>query len=87
MKEAVLNFTDPIRYKDKKTNNTKRLSDNIFRDFKLIPRANYTSKKLSLKARNLLTNLFQMIQKSQHKFIEKRSSYLGSINCTPFRPR
>ena len=67
MKEAVLNFTDPIRYKDKKTNNTKRLSDNIFRDFKLIPRANYTSKKLSLKARNLLTNLFQMIQKSQHK--------------------
>jgi hypothetical protein len=69
MKEAVLNFTDPIRYKDKKTNSTKRLSDNIFRDFKLIPRANYTSKKLSLKARNLLTNLFQMIQKSPHKEI------------------
>jgi len=73
VKAAVLNFDNKkssrLYFKDKKTNKIKRLSDNIFRDLKLIPRANDSSKKLSLKARNLLTNLFQMIQKSSHKEI------------------
>jgi len=56
-----------LYYVDKKTNRQKRLSDNIFRDLQYITRANDYSKKISLKARNLLTNLLQMILKNPHK--------------------
>ena len=64
-KAAIVQFPlvqkNRLYYVDKKTNRQKRLSDNIFRDLQYIRRANDYSKKISLKARNLLTNLLQMI--------------------------
>lgn len=70
-KAAVVQFPEikktRLYYVDKKTNKQKRLSDNIFRDLQYITRANDPSKKISLKARNLLTNLLQMILKNPHK--------------------
>lgn len=70
-KAAIVQFPEAkktrLYYVDKKTNRQKRLSDNIFRDLQYITRANDFSKKLSLKARNLLTNLLQMILKNPHK--------------------
>lgn len=70
-KAAIVQFPEAkktrLYYVDKKTNRQKRLSDNIFRDLQYITRANDLSKKLSLKARNLLTNLLQMILKNPHK--------------------
>jgi len=70
-KAAVLNFPEPkkarLYYLDKKTNRHKRLSDNIFRDLQYITRPNDRKKRISLKARNLLTNLIQMILKNHHK--------------------
>lgn len=70
-KAAVLNFPEPkkarLYYLDKKTNKQKRLSDNIFRDLQYVTRPNDRRRKISLKARNLLTNLLQMILKNPHK--------------------
>ena len=70
-KAAVLNFPEPkearLYYLDKKTNKCKRLSDNIFRDLQYVTRPNDRKKRISLKARNLLTNLIQMILKNPHK--------------------
>ncbi len=70
-KAAVVQFPEikktRLYYVDKKTNKQKRLSDNIFRDLQYVTRANDRSKKISLKARNLLTNLLQMILKNPHK--------------------
>ena len=70
-KAAVVQFPEikktRLYYFDKKTNRQKRLSDNIFRDLQYVTRANDRSKKISLKARNLLTNLLQMILKNPHK--------------------
>jgi len=70
-KAAVVQFPEikktRLYYVDKKTNRQKRLSDNIFRDLQYVTRANDRSKKISLKARNLLTNLLQMILKNPHK--------------------
>lgn len=70
-KAAIVQFPEikktRLYYVDKKTNRQKRLSDNIFRDLQYITRANDRSKKISLKARNLLTNLLQMILKNPHK--------------------
>lgn len=70
-KAAVLNFPEPkdarLYYLDKKTNRHKRLSDNIFRDLQYVTRPNDRRRKISLKARNLLTNLIQMILKNPHK--------------------
>ena len=70
-KAAVLNFPEPkkarLYYLDKKTNKHKRLSDNIFRDLQYVTRPNDRRRKISLKARNLLTNLLQMILKNPHK--------------------
>lgn len=70
-KAAVLNFPEPkkarLYYLDKKTNKQKRLSDNIFRDLQYVTRPNDRKKRISLKARNLLTNLLQMILKNPHK--------------------
>lgn len=70
-KAAVLNFPEPkkarLYYLDKKTNKCKRLSDNIFRDLQYVTRPNDRRRKISLKARNLLTNLLQMILKNPHK--------------------
>ena len=70
-KAAVLNFPEPkkarLYYLDKKTNKCKRLSDNIFRDLQYVTRPNDRRRKISLKARNLLTNLIQMILKNPHK--------------------
>jgi hypothetical protein len=70
-KAAVLNFPEPkkarLYYLDKKTNKCKRLSDNIFRDLQYVTRPNDRRRKISLKARNLLTNLIQMILKNSHK--------------------
>jgi hypothetical protein len=70
-KAAVLNFPEPkearLYYLDKKTNRRKRLSDNIFRDLQYVTRPNDRKKKISLKARTLLTNLIQMILKNPHK--------------------
>jgi hypothetical protein len=70
-KAVVLNFPETkkarLYYLDKKTNKHKRLSDNIFRDLQYITRPNDTKKRISLKARNLLTNLLQMILKNPHK--------------------
>ena len=70
-KAAILNFPEPkearLYYLDKKTNRHKRLSDNIFRDLQYVTRPNDRKKRISLKARNLLTNLLQMILKNPHK--------------------
>ncbi len=70
-KAAIVQFPEikktRLYYIDKKTNRQKRLSDNIFRDLQYVTRANDRSKKISLKARNLLTNLLQMILKNPHK--------------------
>ena len=70
-KAAVLNFPEPkkarLYYLDKKTNRHKRLSDNIFRDLQYVTRPNDRRRKISLKARNLLTNLIQMILKNPYK--------------------
>ena len=70
-KVAILNFPEPkearLYYLDKKTNRHKRLSDNIFRDLQYVTRPNDRKKRISLKARNLLTNLLQMILKNPHK--------------------
>lgn len=70
-KAAILNFPEPkearLYYLDKKTNRRKRLSDNIFRDLQYLTRPNDRKKRISLKARNLLTNLLQMILKNPHK--------------------
>jgi hypothetical protein len=70
-KAAVLNFPEPkkarLYYLDKKTNRHKRLSDNIFRDLQYVTRPNDRRRKISLKARNLLTNLLQMILKNPYK--------------------
>ena len=70
-KAAILNFPEPkesrLYYLDKKTNRHKRLSDNIFRDLQYVTRPNDRKKRISLKARNLLTNLLQMISKNPHK--------------------
>lgn len=70
-KAAVLNFPEPkaarLYYFDKKTNKRKRLSDNIFRDLQYVTRPDDRKKRISLKARNLLTNLLQMILKNPHK--------------------
>lgn len=70
-KAAIVQFPEikktRLYYVDKKTNRQKRLSDNIFRDLQYVTRANDRSKKISLKARNLLTNLLQMILKNPHK--------------------
>ncbi len=70
-KAAVLNFPETkkarLYYLDKKTNKQKRLSDNIFRDLQYVTRPNDRKKRISLKARNLLTNLLQMILKNPHK--------------------
>ena len=70
-KAAIVQFPEVkktrLYYVDKKTNRQKRLSDNIFRDLQYITRTNDRSKKISLKARNLLTNLLQMILKNPHK--------------------
>jgi hypothetical protein len=70
-KAAVLNFPEPkkarLYYLDKKTNRHKRLSDNIFRDLQYVTRPNDRRRKVSLKARNLLTNLIQMILKNPYK--------------------
>lgn len=70
-KAAIVQFPEVkktrLYYVDKKSNKQKRLSDNIFRDLQYITRANDHSKKISLKARNLLTNLLQMILKNPHK--------------------
>jgi hypothetical protein len=70
-KAAILNFPEPkearLYYLDKKTNRHKRLSDNIFRDLQYVTRPNDRRRKISLKARNLLTNLIQMILKNPHK--------------------
>jgi len=70
-KAAVLNFPETkkarLYYLDKKTNKQKRLSDNIFRDLQYVTRPNDRRRKISLKARNLLTNLIQMILKNPHK--------------------
>ena len=70
-KAAVLNFPEPkearLYYLDKKTNRRKRLSDNIFRDLQYVTRPNDRPRRISLKARNLLTNLIQMILKNPHK--------------------
>ena len=70
-KAAVLNFPELTKgrlyYIDKKTNQQKRLSDNIFRDLQYVTRPNDRKKRISLKARNLLTNLIQMILKNPHK--------------------
>lgn len=70
-KAAVVHFPEVkktrLYYVDKKTNKQKRLSDNIFRDLQYVTRANDPSKRISLKARNLLTNLLQMILKNPHK--------------------
>jgi len=70
-KAAILNFPETkkarLYYLDKKTNKQKRLSDNIFRDLQYVTRPNDRRRKISLKARNLLTNLIQMILKNPHK--------------------
>ena len=70
-KAAVLNFPETkkarLYYLDKKTNKQKRLSDNIFRDLQYVTRPNDRRRKISLKARNLLTNLIQMILKNPYK--------------------
>jgi len=70
-KAAVLNFPEPkkgrLYYLDKKTNKQKRLSDNIFRDLQYITRPNDRRRRIALKARNLLTNLIQMILKNPNK--------------------
>ena len=70
-KAAILNFPElkkaRLYYLDKKTNRHKRLSDNIFRDLQYVTRPNDRRRKISLKARNLLTNLIQMILKNPHK--------------------
>jgi hypothetical protein len=70
-KAAIVQFPEikktRLYYVDKKTNKQKRLSDNIFRDLQYVTRANDRSKTISLKARNLLTNLLQMILKNPHK--------------------
>ena len=70
-KAAILNFPEPkearLYYFDKKTNRLKRLSDNIFRDLQYVTRPNDRPRRISLKARNLLTNLIQMILKNPHK--------------------
>lgn len=70
-KAAIVQFPEikktRLYYVDKKTNRQKRLSDNIFRDLQYVTRVNDRSKKISLKARNLLTNLLQMILKNPHK--------------------
>ena len=70
-KAAVLNFPETkkarLYYLDKKTNKQKRLSDNIFRDLQYVIRPNDRRRKISLKARNLLTNLIQMILKNPYK--------------------
>jgi hypothetical protein len=69
-KAAILNFPEPkearLYYFDKKTNRLKRLSDNIFRDLQYVTRPNDRPRRISLKARNLLTNLIQMILKNQN---------------------
>jgi hypothetical protein len=70
-KTSLLNSLEPkdtrLYYLDKKTNRHKRLSDNIFRDLQYVTRPNDRKKRISLKARNLLTNLIQMILKNPHK--------------------
>ncbi|UXM65462.1 hypothetical protein [Megaira polyxenophila phage MAnkyphage_25.80] len=70
-KAAVVQFPEikktRLYYVDKKTNKQKRLSDNIFRDLQYVTRPNDRKKRISLKARNLLTNLLQMILKNPHK--------------------
>lgn len=70
-KAAILNFPETkkarLYYLDKKTNRHKRLSDNIFRDLQYVTRPNDRRRKISLKARNLLTNLIQMILKNPYK--------------------
>ncbi|WPX99544.1 hypothetical protein Megpolyxen_01437 [Candidatus Megaera polyxenophila] len=70
-KAAIVQFPEikktRLYYVDKKTNRQKRLSDNIFRDLQYVTRPNDRKKRISLKARNLLTNLLQMILKNPHK--------------------
>ena len=69
-----------LYYVDKKTQEYKKLYDNISRDSSIIKRANDSTKTLPMKARALLTNIARMINESPHKEIFIDHDYMKAIN-------
>lgn len=68
-----------IYFFDKKTKKTKSKFDKISRDFRYILRANNPNKSLSVKARSLVTNYYDMICKTSNKIIFVSHAFISSI--------